>query len=132
MKADLTLYRLFSADNELLYVGMTGGPMLRIFHHSSYMPWWGEVVTIRLERGFISREELAAAEREAIRVEQPRYNVAGIRPIPQRRPQDILNEEAVRAIRSSTEKTHVLAEQFGVTRQTIYQVRARKTWRHVE
>ena len=131
MKADLTLYRLFSQNGELLYIGMTGGPMLRIFHHSLHMAWWKDVVTITLERGFDSRDDLLRAEQVAIRKEGPRHNHVGVHPIEQRRPQDVLDADAVREIRSSTERNAELAERYGVSRQAIYQARTRRTWKNV-
>lgn len=42
-----------------------------------------------------------------------------------------LNPEQVREIRRSTEPLGVLAEQFGVSKQTVSYVRLRRTWKHV-
>lgn len=48
-----------------------------------------------------------------------------------RHPMTKLDENAVAEIRSSTEARKVLAERFGVTVRTIYQIRSAETWRHV-
>lgn len=42
-----------------------------------------------------------------------------------------LTEQDVRAIRSTSEPLLVVAKQFGVSFQTISNIRLRKTWRHV-
>lgn len=42
-----------------------------------------------------------------------------------------LTETDVRAIRASSASQYALAEQFGVSRSTIAQVRTNKTWQHV-
>jgi hypothetical protein len=46
-------------------------------------------------------------------------------------PRAKLNEEAVRRILSSGERAVVLAERYGVRRNTINQIRAGKAWNHV-
>lgn len=43
----------------------------------------------------------------------------------------VLNAAAVRLIRNSTESGPKLAARYGVTRQTIYSVRTRRLWPHV-
>lgn len=68
------LYRFFDSDGDLLYVGITMNPAARWPKHSSGKHWWTEVETITLET-FASREAVLAAEREAIKTEQPRYNI---------------------------------------------------------
>lgn len=45
---------------------------------------------------------------------------------------DHINPEIVKLIRASTEKVELLAEQFGVTNWTIYDIRKRRSWKHVE
>lgn len=80
---DHVLYRMFAADDALLYVGITLRPVDRLRHHSKDKQWWSEVATIRLE-SFPSRESLEAAERTAIADESPRYNVA-LNGLPRRR-----------------------------------------------
>lgn len=68
------LYRMFDSEGRLLYVGITMSPQIRLRDHRIQKPWFSEVVQIALEH-FGSREELEAAERSAVRVESPRYNV---------------------------------------------------------
>jgi len=71
---DHVLYRFYSATGQLLYVGITMSPPKRFAQHSKDKSWWGEVSGITVET-FISREELELAERRAIQVERPKYNV---------------------------------------------------------
>lgn len=42
-----------------------------------------------------------------------------------------LTDERVRFIRSSSKRVDQLAAMFGVSREAIYDVKSRKTWRHV-
>lgn len=50
----------------------------------------------------------------------------------ERLPQSKLSVEKVRAIRASTEPAQMLAARYGVTRLTIYGVRQRRSWTHVD
>ena len=68
-----TLYRLFDADDQLLYVGISRNWRERFHAHEKAQPWWNEVTKITLER-FDSREAVAEAERVAIKVERPTKN----------------------------------------------------------
>lgn len=47
-------------------------------------------------------------------------------------PRAKLTEASVREIRQSADDPTTLAAQYGITRESIYMIRARKTWRHVE
>jgi len=42
-----------------------------------------------------------------------------------------LNDDQVRAIRNSRETATALGRKFGITRQTITNIRLRKTWKHL-
>lgn len=68
------LYRFYSATGQLLYVGITANPPTRFKAHRRTKDWWSEVVGITLEN-YITREDLANAERRAIQVERPLHNV---------------------------------------------------------
>lgn len=79
-----TLYRIYNAAGELLYVGATTNPGLRMQEHSHHQSWWDEATDIKLER-FNCRADLAAAETEAIKSESPRYNAVHAKRAPFRR-----------------------------------------------
>ena len=68
------LYRFYSATGQLLYVGITMNPPRRFKGHSGDKEWWHLVSGITVET-YSSRGELEAAERRAIQVERPKYNV---------------------------------------------------------
>jgi predicted GIY-YIG superfamily endonuclease len=70
------VYRLYDADDTLLYIGMTGNPDGRFAAHESTKPWWSQVARRSFE-WHDSRELAEAAEDEAIRTEYSLYNVAG-------------------------------------------------------
>ncbi len=70
------LYRFWDAADSLLYVGLTCDPGSRWSAHIGDKPWWTEVAKITLEH----HPDLAAvqaAEHEAIRSENPRFNRSG-------------------------------------------------------
>lgn len=68
------LYRFWSPDGTLLYIGITNSLPARIGQHSDQKPWWREVAKITVQH-FDSRDAVLAAEREAIRAESPKYNI---------------------------------------------------------
>jgi predicted GIY-YIG superfamily endonuclease len=68
------LYRFYTKTGQLLYVGITMNPPQRFKSHQNGKEWWSEVSGITVEH-YESRLELQSAERRAIQVEKPRYNV---------------------------------------------------------
>lgn len=74
-EASQVLYRFWNLADELLYVGITAKPWERWKQHRGDKPWWSEVAKVTLET-FATREDVRAAELEAIRNERPRYNIA--------------------------------------------------------
>jgi excinuclease UvrABC nuclease subunit len=74
MSTRFHLYRHFDADGSLLYFGQSNNCFERLREHKFNSKWNDLIVTIRIER-FASREEALAAERQAILLEKPRFNV---------------------------------------------------------
>lgn len=70
---DFALYRHFSANGALLYVGQSVCPLHRQNQHRC-SPWFVEIARIEIER-FPTRDELDGAEKAAIKRERPLYNV---------------------------------------------------------
>jgi predicted GIY-YIG superfamily endonuclease len=68
------LYRLFNDGDELLYVGISGRVTARIESHLQSKPWRHQIAHMRAV-GFPSRDAARKAEREAIRLENPKYNI---------------------------------------------------------
>ncbi|GGK62107.1 hypothetical protein Sme01_04050 [Sphaerisporangium melleum] len=84
------LYRLYDANDVLLYVGITASPTLRWEQHSRDKRWWPEVTRKEVE-WHDSRQRAAAAETAAISADSPAYNVTGM---PGRR-RDVLARRAI-------------------------------------
>ena len=80
------MYRMFSADGTLVYVGCTGNVPKRLDLHRSATPWWDDVATVTVQH-FPNRRSALDAEAQAIRSESPRYNryYNGADPIASRR-----------------------------------------------
>lgn len=69
------LYRLFDADGELLYIGISYSAIARFAQHKTEKPWIGEVRRVEIEPHDVTRAEIAGMEMDAITAENPRYNV---------------------------------------------------------
>lgn len=80
------LYRFYSATGQLLYVGITMNPPQRFKSHRDTKEWWDMVSGITVE-SYSSRDELAAAERRAIKVEHPLHNIVHAKPKHRREPE---------------------------------------------
>jgi predicted GIY-YIG superfamily endonuclease len=68
------LYRHFSADGELLYIGISLSVLHRIGQHSKHSSWFNKIARISIEN-FDSREEAKSAEQRAIEKEKPFFNI---------------------------------------------------------
>lgn len=76
------LYRCFSANGALLYVGQSIRAAERLSQHEAAQPWWPLVARVDLEH-FADLAECLGAERTAIKSERPRHNVQHAEPIPE-------------------------------------------------
>jgi len=72
---DQNLYRFYSADGTLLYIGITANLPTRLKTHGRTQPWWDDVFRTTVEH-FSCRSNVTAAEKAAIINEQPLYNRA--------------------------------------------------------
>ena len=68
------VYRFFTADRQLLYVGVTFDTSTRFRHHAKHKEWWPDVA-FREVTWYEAREEAETAEAEAILSEAPRWNI---------------------------------------------------------
>jgi hypothetical protein len=75
------VYRLFDADDVLLYVGVSWSPPLRLAGHAAEKSWWSEVDRKAVEF-FENRAVALWREARAIADESPRYNC--VKPNPDR------------------------------------------------
>lgn len=76
-----TLYRFFSEDGDLLYVGISLHMINRLASHRSGKRWWATVRNITLDH-HPNYESARLAEKIAIRDEAPRYNLADLPRLP--------------------------------------------------
>lgn len=67
------LYRLYDADDRLLYVGITTSPKHRWGAHARDKTWWGEVARKDVE-WFERRKSAERIEKIEIEEERPIYN----------------------------------------------------------
>ena len=72
-----TVYRFFSQDGALLYIGSTGPSYERFRGHERTQPWWTDVASVTIEH-HATREEASIAEMKAIGTEHPRHNKVGV------------------------------------------------------
>lgn len=69
------LYRMHDISGRLLYVGVSNAGLRRFGEHSKDKTWWREVSRIDVEHAFCTRSVIEQMERDAIKAEQPLYNV---------------------------------------------------------
>jgi predicted GIY-YIG superfamily endonuclease len=72
---EAAVYRLFSADGTLLYIGSSYSPDKRCAVHAR-TPWWQEVA-LRTDEWHPNRSKAYWAETAAISAEAPKYNRMG-------------------------------------------------------
>lgn len=68
------LYRHFDQYDQLLYVGISVQPIVRLYQHQMQSEWYDEIVRVEIER-FPSPKEARAAEMKAIKDEKPVFNI---------------------------------------------------------
>lgn len=76
MSERTAIYRLFAADDTLLYIGIAKRFGTRWEQHARVQPWWPHVEH-QTVRWLPSREDARLAEDVAIKAERPVYNIAG-------------------------------------------------------
>lgn len=74
--APTDIYRLYDADDLLLYVGVSLTVAQRLGSHRQTKAWWGDVVRITVEHA-ATRTEALELEADLIRDLKPLHNIAG-------------------------------------------------------
>lgn len=74
LAVDQYLYRLFGPDGTLLYTGVSDDWTRRLRQHWQTKQWAPEILGVTLET-YSDRVAVLAAERKAIRAENPLYNI---------------------------------------------------------
>ncbi|MFJ6729416.1 GIY-YIG nuclease family protein [Streptomyces sp. NPDC091281] len=67
------LYRLYDADDRLLYVGITSNPKTRWGRHARDKHWWPEVARKAIE-WFETRKSAERVEKIEVEEQHPKYN----------------------------------------------------------
>lgn len=67
------LYRMYDANENLLYIGVSVNALARFAQHKLDKPWIDDVAKVTIESHKCSRSEIEAMEREAIVLERPRH-----------------------------------------------------------
>ena len=94
-----SLYRHFDREGRLLYVGISMNVFARLAQHRRESHWYSQITRVEIEH-FDSREEVLAAEGEAIRGENDHPPLFGQSSMT-RRPAAITQAEMQRAIRAA-------------------------------
>jgi predicted GIY-YIG superfamily endonuclease len=68
------LYRHFSADGTLLYIGDSLNSINRLTQHKQNADWFHDISRVEVEK-FSNRNTALAAERRAIKTENPKHNI---------------------------------------------------------
>lgn len=91
------LYRHFDEHGALLYVGISLSSAARLAQHKDHSQWFKEIKRVEIER-YADRQMALLAEQEAIKKEQPKYNIRHkkvepikMRPLAEESAQEILH-----------------------------------------
>ncbi|WP_460625182.1 GIY-YIG nuclease family protein, partial [Kitasatospora kifunensis] len=68
------LYRFYNDRGQLLYTGITNDPGRRFTEHAKAKHWWTDIRGISVD-WYDNRDSVLAAEKRAIRIENPEHNV---------------------------------------------------------
>jgi len=69
-----SLYRHFSEEGDLLYIGISLSALTRLGQHADAAHWYDSISDVKIEH-FDTREKAIIAEREAIKTEKPEHNI---------------------------------------------------------
>jgi predicted GIY-YIG superfamily endonuclease len=74
LNGETHLYRFYDDSGNLLYVGVTNSLESRFSQHQKDKPWYHQVSEIKTET-YPTRDAALWAERDAIKLEKPIYNI---------------------------------------------------------
>lgn len=103
------LYRVWGADDLLLYIGVSKNFGQRWKQHARQQPWWDEMKRLTADEWFEFRSEAEAAEEAAIKAERPKYNKRHLVPVA-RKPRGSVGPVPVSAAPALEEKAPVREE----------------------
>ncbi len=103
----VAVYRCYSTDGTLLYVGVSGDALRRFSEHGETKAWFPEVASIALEH-YPTREAAKAREKGLIHALTPRYNVHDNLPARAEPYQPLVLSRGKRQTSRSAQRTHCL------------------------
>jgi predicted GIY-YIG superfamily endonuclease len=122
------LYRLYNADDELLYIGISKSAIHRLHEHLTQQPWADQVAKQTIER-YETRDAAVIAERNAIQSEAPTHNIVHNKGITWKQQKQLRYAEPAAAIEygegATLQVTRYTSEQF----QPIQRITERWTQR---
>lgn len=71
---EYTLYRTYSKDGTLLYIGQSNSWPRRFMEHRTKSPWFQDAVKVEIQ-SYLTKRDLDEAERQAVEKEKPAHNV---------------------------------------------------------
>lgn len=71
---EYTLYRTYSKDGTLLYIGQSNSWPRRFMEHRTKSPWFQDAVKVEIQ-SYLNKQGLDEAERQAVKKERPAHNV---------------------------------------------------------
>ncbi len=123
-----TVYRLYDAERNLLYVGCTSSLERRLRNHSNLRAWWPDVADVETET-FANAGEAADYELQQAQELRPRHNSRRMPYIP---PSAVKIGQRLRELRRRKFLTQVeLAEKAGVSQRAITQIERDKVEPHI-
>jgi hypothetical protein len=126
-----SVYLAYSAADQLLYVGISLRPRIRLMEHTQQSEWWPQVQRIEVEH-YNARPLARARELHLIQTASPLFNREG-RSMPEFELNDIselrherdrfeaLLTEAIRRARAKDDSWEKIAQRLGVSRQAAQQ-----------
>jgi predicted GIY-YIG superfamily endonuclease len=86
------LYRHYDADKNLMYVGISLNAFARLSQHRDHSKWFEKIAHVEIEH-FPTREEALAAEKNAIKSENPMFNIASRKTMKELKEEEKIIEE---------------------------------------
>lgn len=124
------LYRHYSRNGELLYVGISASTAARLMQHRANSGWFDDLFKITIER-FPDRRAAKKAEFDAIRLEAPKYNKQFVYQPPPAAPEAVSHKLETAFVRKHLGNDNQIASVCGVHRSSVGRWKATVPQKHV-
>jgi len=111
------LYRHFDAENNLMYVGISLNVFQRLSQHRDHSRWFGNIKRVEIEH-FETREKAIIAEKNAIKTENPKFNINSKKTAKEINDEEKLVERQKQFLKSFVE--HKLAYKLNDVKISLY------------